>query len=233
MALDFDGTLARIVREPRAARLARATGVALAAVARRYPVAILSGRSAQDVRSRLEGIDVPWVIGNHGAEWPGEPAQPAWRTLVSSWAHALQRRLADVEGIELEEKGLSLSIHWRRAKDSSTASALALRAAMRAPGASVIPGKKVLSLVPAGAPDKGSALRRLVSETGCRRAIFVGDDATDEAAFRERLPGAVRVRVGRAVGSAAEYYVRQRAGVDEVLRRLVARWAPLPEGKAR
>jgi len=222
VVLDFDGTLARIVRRPGAARLAQGTRRILGAAARVFRVAVLSGRAVADVRLRLEGIPVEWIIGSHGAEWPGRPAPLAWRRLVRGWRQELARRLAGLEGLELEDKGLSLSIHWRQARDPAAAGAAAARAALRLRGAAVIPGKRVLNVVPAAAGDKGAALRRLVAESGCARVIFIGDDETDEAGFRERLPNATMVRVGRTPGSSAPYFLARRADVDRVLAFLVA-----------
>jgi len=221
VVLDFDGTLARIVRDPAKARLAAGTRRVLADAACVFRVAILSGRSAADVRSRLDGISLEWIIGSHGAEWPGSPAPLAWRRLVEGWRQVLARRLAGHEGLELEDKVLSLSIHWRNAKDRAEAGAAALRAALRLAGAAVIPGKRVLSVVPATAGDKGTALRRLVAESGCARVIFIGDDETDESGFRERLPGAVMVRVGGSGSTSAEFRVGRRADVDRVLAALL------------
>jgi trehalose 6-phosphate phosphatase len=220
LILDFDGTLAPIVRHPGAARLPRRTREVLAAVASLYPVAILSGRSIADVRRRLDGVRVDWVVGNHGAEWPGARRSALARRRVEAWRRALERSLSAEAGIEVEDKRLSLSIHWRRASEPYRAGAAALRAALRLRGAQIVPGKKVLNVVPVGAPDKGTAVRRLAREARCIRLLFVGDDVTDEAAFRERLPHAVMVRVGRSVGSAAPYFVGRRSDVDRMLEQL-------------
>jgi trehalose-6-phosphatase len=60
-----------------------------------------------------------------------------------------------------------------------------------------------------------------VAESGADRVIFVGDDVTDELAFRARLRGGVMVRVGRSTSSAARWFVPRRADVDRLLRELV------------
>ena len=77
VVLDFDGTLAPIVEDRHAAGLGARTRRALLALARGGPVAVLSGRAAADVRARLRGVPLGWVIGSHGAEWPGEAGAPA------------------------------------------------------------------------------------------------------------------------------------------------------------
>jgi trehalose 6-phosphate phosphatase len=228
VVLDFDGTLARIVRDRAAARLSPRTRAALARVAARYPVAILSGRASADVSSRLDGVRVAWVVGSHGAEWPGEAVgRRAWRGQVAAWKRALAPRLRGLSGVEIEDKRLSLAIHWRAAPDPARAAALVARAAAGLDGASPIAGKRVLNLVPAGAGDKGAALRRLAAEAGAARILFVGDDVTDEAAFRVPLPvPSVTVRVGQDAGSGARYHVRGRGEVDRLLASLAGMRAP-------
>jgi trehalose 6-phosphate phosphatase len=221
VVLDFDGTLTRIGTDRLAAGLTEGTRRALAALAGRYPVAILTGRSIGDVLPRLAGVPVRWVVGSHGAEWPGESAPRAWRRLVASWRRELDRRLAGDPEIDVEDKGLSLSLHWRNASRPRTAGATARRVAAGLPGAALVPGKRVLNLSPAAAGDKGTALRRLLAESRAHRVIFVGDDVTDELAFRTRLRGGVMVRVGRSRSSAAPWFVPRRADVDRLLLELV------------
>jgi trehalose 6-phosphate phosphatase len=78
----------------------------------------------------------------------------------------------------------------------------------------------VVTVAPADSPDKGEALQALLARTRNRRALFVGDDRTDEDAFR--APGvAVGVRVGRTRRTAAHAYLPDQASIDELLRRLV------------
>jgi trehalose 6-phosphate phosphatase len=225
VVLDFDGTLAPIVARREDARLPAPTRRLLSRLALAYPVAILSGRAAEDVRARLDGVAVRWAVGSHGAEWPGEEARHrAWRTQVRRWRATLAGRLEGLPGVEIEEKPLSLAVHYRRAADRRAARAWVARAARGLRGAALIDGKLVLNLVPVGAGDKGTALQRLVEVAGAARVLFVGDDVTDEAAFAAALPvPAVMVRVGRHPTSRAGYWLRRQADVEVLLRRLLAR----------
>lgn len=234
VVLDFDGTLAPIVADRERARLPARTRRRLASLAGAFPLAILSGRGAADVAARLDGVPVRWVVGSHGAEWPGEGARhPAWRRRARGWRAALARRLAGLEGVELEEKRHSLAVHWRRAPDRAAAAAAVGRAVGGLPGATCIPGKAVLNVVPAGAGDKGTALRRLVGEAGAARVLFVGDDVTDEAAFAAALPvPGVMVRVGRHPESRAAWWLRRQADVDRLLARLLSARAAAAGGAA-
>jgi len=222
IALDFDGTLAPIVGERSAAGLTRRSRRVLTRVARLFPVAVLSGRAVEDLRARLEGVPLRWVVGSHGAEWPGEErAHRAWRRRVAGWRTRLAARLAGAEGVEIEAKPLSLTVHYRRSRDPRRALARIEQAIADLPGVTVVRGKKVVNLLPEGAGDKGTALQRLVGLAEAERVLFVGDDVTDEAAFGARLGvPAVMVRVGRSATSLAGAWVRRRPDVDLLLERL-------------
>lgn len=229
VVLDFDGTLAPIVADRTRARMSDRTRELLAALASRLPVAVLSGRAQADTAARVAGTGVRWTVGGHGAEWPGERPDRARIRRVDGWRRTLSSRLRGVDGIDVEDKALSLSIHWRNARDPARSAAAVAKAAADLPGAALVPGKRVLNVVPADAPDKGDALARLVSLARCERVIYVGDDVTDEAAFRARLPvPAVMVRVGRRARSGAKWYVRRREGVDQLLERLAEGTGPAP-----
>ncbi|HTN52605.1 MAG TPA: trehalose-phosphatase [Anaeromyxobacter sp.] len=229
IVLDFDGTLAPIVGDREAASLGRRARSALRRLARRYPVAILSGRGADDVRSRLGGAEVRWVVGSGGAEWPGEEGRHrAWRRRVRGWQAALARRLAGMRGIEVEAKPLSVAVHYRHSPEPERAAERIVRLARRLRGAERLLGDGVVNLLPAGAGDKGTALQRLARLAAARRVLFVGDDATDEAAFGAALgvPG-VMVRVGRDSSSRAEHWLARRSAVDVLLERLIRLRPPL------
>jgi trehalose 6-phosphate phosphatase len=86
----------------------------------------------------------------------------------------------------------------------------------------VVPGKLVVSIVPARAPNKGDAVLDLRSRERADIAIYVGDDATDEDVFRIDQPGRLLgIRIGEAQNSAAAYFLRSQREVDRLLRRLV------------
>jgi trehalose 6-phosphate phosphatase len=222
VVLDFDGTLAPIVGDRRAARLSESASVALARLASRYPVAVLSGRTISDVRDRLAGVAVTWVVGSHGAEWPGEEGRhQGWLDLVAEWTLALTRRLSALEGVELEVKPLSLTVHYRHSPLPAEAEARIAEATADLAGAVVVLGKMVVNLLPGGSGDKGTALQRLVTLAGAQRVLFIGDDVTDEAAFGAALEiPSVMVRVGRHPGSLASAWLQHQGDVEVLLDRL-------------
>jgi trehalose 6-phosphate phosphatase len=123
----------------------------------------------------------------------------------------------------IEDKGLSIAVHYRRAPAEARARALVHAAARTLGRARLVGGKRVLNVLPAEAPDKGAALERARSRLRCRRAVYVGDDETDEDVFaRARPERLLTIRVGRSRRSSAAYYVRTQAEIDALLRLLLA-----------
>lgn len=222
LAFDFDGTLAPIVRERDGAAMRARTERLLARLCTLYPCAVISGRGRADVAARLGAAPVPHVIGNHGLEPGADPA--ALARLARRARPLLADALRDWPGVEIEDKRLSLAVHYRGAARKRAARAAVERAVAALPVAMrVVPGRAVVNVVPAGAPDKGDALLALRARLGVEAALYVGDDGTDEDVFRRAAAAPlVAVRVGRGRTSAAAYFVRGQHQVDALLARLVA-----------
>ncbi len=221
VAFDFDGTLSPIVRDPGRAGMRAGTRTLLAELCARYPCAIISGRASADVRALLGGARVHTVVGNHGAEL-FDPAPTSRK--VKAWHARLGRQLKSVTGVKVEDKRLSLSIHYRAAPDKKVARAAIGTALDTLERAIVIPGKQVVNVLPPGSRRKGDALSALLERDGYGAAVYVGDDETDEDVFRDadtrRLLG---IHVGTKRTTAAEYYLRSQTEVDRLLRALVSR----------
>lgn len=198
LAFDFDGTLAPIVLRPDDARVADAESGRLARLAQLRPVAVITGRSVEDVAPRL-GFVPQYIVGNHGAEDPGSA-----RPLDTSALDAFRRRLgadgATVRGcgIDIEDKGYSVALHYRLAPDR-VAAQRCIEALLRdlEPGLHFFGGKFIANVVVAGAPDKGDAVAALVARAKADAALFVGDDINDEAVFARAEPDWLTVRIGR------------------------------------
>jgi trehalose 6-phosphate phosphatase len=221
LAFDFDGTLAPLVEQPSAARMKTSTHTLLRAIARSFTVAVVSGRSRPDLISRLEGIPAVALVGNHGAETGQGPPDPRVRRRVAAWAKTLESVFASARGVEVEDKGLTLSLHYRRAPEPEEARRRLFAAASAFPDARLTGGHAVLNLIPRELPTKGSAVEKLVSGFGCTSALFVGDDVTDEDAFESPVVQ-VPVRVGPDPGSAARYFLEGQDQVDTLLEVLLA-----------
>jgi trehalose 6-phosphate phosphatase len=223
VALDYDGTLAPIVARPEQAHMPAATRSLLARVARRFPVVILSGRARNDAMRFLEGVAVIEVIGSHGLETAGGAAA-RFVGRVGRWRERLAERLRPLRGVAIEDKRYSLAVHYRHAADPAASQAEIESAAAGLEGARLLGGKAVLNLVPSEAPHKGAALLAACQRLGCPRAVFVGDDETDEDVFTLGRPQQVfTVRIGEHQASAARYFLRDQAEIDRLLETLLGR----------
>jgi trehalose 6-phosphate phosphatase len=120
----------------------------------------------------------------------------------------------------VENKGLSLAVHYRQSPDGDDAERRILAATGKLEGVRVFGGKKVVNLLLEDTADKGRALAAERHRLGCDWVLYVGDDENDEAAFA--LNGnVVGVRVGRKESSHARYYLRDQTEIESLLRILV------------
>ncbi|MGZ8694759.1 MAG: trehalose-phosphatase [Gaiellaceae bacterium] len=219
LLLDVDGTLAPIVDRPEDAAVPAETRSELARLRDRYGlVACISGRSGEDAR-RVVGLDGIRYVGSHGLELA--PGAAAWTGRL--------REFSSTVDWPVEDKGVTVSFHWRTAGDQDAAVAYLETVASRAREAGLDArfGRKVLELRPPVRADKGTAVEALLAESGLRRALYAGDDTTDADAFR--AVHALELGVAVAVGSAeappglaeqADVVVEGTAGVLELLRSL-------------
>jgi trehalose 6-phosphate phosphatase len=226
LAFDIDGTLAPIVDRPWDARVPAEVQRGLGALAERATVAVITGRAIEDARPML--VFVPrYLVGNHGAEGvPGfEDASAHCGRVCRTWLDQLfapSETWSDIPGIVLEDKTYSLTFHFRHATDPGAAHRLLIgRAGALLPMPTLLDGKSVLNLLPPGAPHKGQALSALMAQSHSDRALYVGDDASDEAVFRMRSPAVLSVRVERDRTSAANLYLRGQKDVARFVRELV------------
>jgi len=152
---------------------------------------------------------------------PGGKSQARTAKIVAKWADALES-LPVIEGAELENKKYSLTLHYREAKKPAAARRKLLHAASALkPSPEILPGKKVLNLLAPGHSNKGVALQALIKAHGFEKAIFVGDDDTDEDVFRLRDPRIFSVRVGAKKGSAAQAYLKDQGEAEALLSMLL------------
>ena len=205
--VDFDGVLAPIVARPDDAYPPPEAREELERLVRRYAlVAVVSGRGGDDVRRRV-GVDGVVCVGSHGLEL--DSRAEVWRARIDAFAN-------EAGWNDTERKGLTVSLHYRRAEDEAAAIAelesLAERA--RSAGLEARFGRKVLEVLPPIDANKGTAVRRLLADSNLHRALVAGDDTTDLDAFRavDGLELGVRVAV-----AADESPPELRASADVVV----------------
>ena len=217
--LDVDGVLAPIVARPEDSAVPAETRAELERLAARYAlVACVSGRTSADAE-RIVAVPELVYVGSHGLELAPEAEQ---------WRERLHRFGQSVEW-PVEDKGLTVSFHYRGVDDEAAARETLeqVAAAARSEGLLARFGRKVLELRPPIEADKGTAVRALLAERRLRRALYAGDDTTDLDGFRglDGLEVAVRVAVASPEGppelrEAADLVVDGPAGALELLRSL-------------
>lgn len=199
LALDFDGTLAPIVPIPDEAAMLPSVQAALGHLIKRTDtvIAVVSGRALADVRPRV-GFDQINYAGNHGLEIEGpdglhrmhdeaEQARPA----LAACAAALRNEFADEDAILVEDKRLTLSVHFRRVTDQAREQSIRDQVERHCGdplnGLRLTEGKKVVEIRPAVDWDKGRAtaflMDTLLDGVADAPVVYIGDDRTDEDAF--------------------------------------------------
>ena len=228
LGFDFDGTLAPIVTQPSQARVSVAVARRLELLAQRLPVAVITGRDVQDVAKRLS-FTPQYIVGNHGAEDPSDAprAEHLQRALDPLRERVrLQATALTAAGVVVEDKHLSIALHYRCAPDQERAQAL-ITSLLDAPGeptrTNVFGGKRVVNVMAHDAPDKADAVLKLQSLLNSQAVIYMGDDVNDEAVFERALPHWLTVRVGRDdLHSKAAFFLDSPAEVGIALHRMLS-----------
>jgi trehalose 6-phosphate phosphatase len=224
LAFDFDGTRAPIVARPGDARVSAAIASSLERLGRIFPLAIVSGRGVDDLRDRLP-FQPRYIVGSHGAEnpWRSDANPPA---LLDPMRDRLAEHVQDLAhaGVTVEDKGRSIALHYRLARDRGLAHEVVdYFARTLQPGLSAFGGKMVMNIVAAGAPDKAEAVVRLLEHSGAKVAIFLGDDVNDEPVVARAAPGWLTVKVGRDdPASSAMYCLDAPAEIEGLLERMLS-----------
>lgn len=220
LSFDFDGTLAPIVAIPEDARPPKGVARLLGQLAAHHPVAIITGRSVADVSPRL-GFQPFGVVGNHGAEDPTLPPDehgPEMLDCLRVLLDGPQGQSLKATGVMIEDKGLSMALHYRLAPDPEQA-CRQIQAMLDSlgPRIDVFGGKMVFNVKTPGSPDKADAALALLRRSGADRLFFIGDDANDEPIFERALPGWLTVRVGHDGASRAAWFLESIADMPTLL----------------
>jgi trehalose 6-phosphate phosphatase len=239
--LDIDGTLAPIALRPEAAQVPETTREILLNLcdSSKHRLAFITGRSVQDAKQLL---DIPQAVyaGNHGLEicrqgyWQWQhPMVAGCQTELEALAMKLtESELGKIPGLIVENKELTLSIHYREVRCGNSAFVRTKTRSILKPYQHLFrlcPGKKVLEVRPRIACNKGTAvnfIRSMLDPLGQAKVIFIGDDQTDEDAFSVLNENDIGIRVGHQASSAATYFVRDTKEVALFLRALVS-WEPV------
>jgi trehalose-phosphatase len=239
---DFDGTLTPIAERPELADLSEGMRNLLRALTRQghLTVGIISGRALTDLKEKVEVEGIIYA-GNHGFEIEGpglnfvnpivEEVKPLFRII----RQILVLTLGSIKGVFVEDKGITLSVHYRQVADDRTEDVKRLvHRAVNGQKSSglfkVTAGKKVYEVRPSVDWDKGKAIRLLMKKygRGGRNSgllpIYLGDDLTDEDGFQmiEKYGNGITVHVGDSkTKSKARYYLKSPNEVQNFLVKLL------------
>ncbi|MBM4432503.1 MAG: trehalose-phosphatase [Chloroflexi bacterium] len=235
---DYDGTLTPIVERPELADMQERTKQVLQSLAQqhRFRIGILSGRALAEIKEKV-GISGIVYAGNHGLEIEGpgvnfanpqaEEAKPILRVLYQ----VLSKNLETIKGVLVEDKGLTLSVHYRMVDESKAEEVKKIidryvGVAQAAGQVRITTGKKVYEVRPAVAWDKGKTIKFLMKKygkgsiKGDMLAMYFGDDVSDEDGFKviEECENGISVFVGGPNSeSAARYFLKSPAEMTEFL----------------
>ena len=237
--LDFDGTLAPIVRTPQEAALPQKTKILLERFLSRKKIrlAVVSGRSVQDVKKRL-GIKNMIYAGHHGLEI-SSPGLRRCFGLRPRFARDLRRvkrdamkKLSQIQGVLFEDKGNGFAVHYRQVSREKVAAFKkeffrAVQPFVSRKKVVLKKGKKVFDVMPPFLWNKGKAVLWLLKtvKSGGRgpvEAVYIGDDVTDEDAFRTLKGRGISIKVGGGKRTSADYSLKNTGQVVCFLRKLEA-----------
>jgi trehalose 6-phosphate phosphatase len=195
LVLDFDGVLSPIIDDPEASRMPDHVAAALRRLSEQLALlAVISGRPVAFLEDRVRIPGVP-LLGSYGMERSADGVRQVdgdaatWMERVREAGRALRELLTDSPGVRVEEKTVSVAVHWRQAPDHAAAAEQVRRVTARLAdetGLRLEPGKLVEELRPPVDVDKGSALAALLETSpGLTTLAYAGDDLGDAPALRK------------------------------------------------
>jgi trehalose 6-phosphate phosphatase len=224
---DFDGTLSHLVEHPSAARPVPGAVEVLDALGTlpRTTAAVLSGRNLTSLVGVAAMPEHVVLVGSHGTEYaPGVISDlgPEQRSLLDDLVDACEAIVASVPGGFVEVKPASVAVHVRNVSQELAPEVLeAVRSGPATrPTVQVTEGKSVIELAVVRG-GKGAALDTLRERTRASATVFIGDDVTDEDAFRALRVGDVGVKVGEGP-TAARWRVHDPIQVVDLLEEVLA-----------
>ncbi len=209
IATDFDGTLAQVVRDPRRARPLPQASRALAELAARTPVAVISGRDLANlaVQCPIPGVLLlgsyglePWLRANSDDPLPARSAPSA---RLVQLARYLEDLTAWLPGVQVEAKALGVSVHYRNSPEPRRVGPTVRRMVEQLAAHEqfqVVRGKLVVEVRPPHSGNKGVALAGLLERLEPKGCVFAGDDLGDLPAIAELHRRAPEMELALAIG---------------------------------
>lgn len=232
--LDYDGTLTPIVSRPEDAKISEEMRQVVRELCKKYTVAIVSGRFREDVQQLL-GIDGLVYAGSHGFDILGpdiqmiNPDAKSTIPVVESLVEKVKAELGYIEGVIIEDKKFSLAVHYRLVDEDKyfeKIQSFCLELVKPYDNLRLMHGKKVFEILPALDWDKGKAVRFVLKAMGYDwdevTAVYVGDDTTDEDAFRMvKTRGLAVLVTEEQKPSVADFTIKNPLAVQHLFERLI------------
>ncbi len=236
--LDFDGTISHIVPSPGDAELDPEIREILQQISIRpdFVLGIVSGRALCDIRKRV-GMPELVYVGNHGLEIDAgrkhyqHPASETMKQDLRCIFLQLKFALSDIEGVEIEDKALTISVHFRRVHQElhEWVRKTTFELVERSRGFVARPGNMVIEVLPSVRCNKGTAVQWICRELLRPSAltVYIGDDVSDEDVFAAIGGGGVNIRVGEVADTTAQYLLPDVPAVAKFLSWMLEVRAPM------
>lgn len=232
--LDYDGTLSPIVETPEQAVMPEEIREAVTELSRYCTVGVISGRDLKDVRDKV-GMNFIVYAGSHGFDIAGPEGLQIERTVggeflpvLDTAEHELSGKLGSIRGVLVERKKFAIAIHYRRVNPENVEEVEAIVDIITGqhPELRKSHGKKIFELQPQIDWNKGRAilllLRTLELDKKDVLPLYIGDDVTDEDAFRAIKGRGIGIVVrDQPYETAAVYRLKDPNEVGEFLKRLI------------
>jgi trehalose 6-phosphate synthase/phosphatase len=225
--LDYDGTLTPIVGTPEKAVLSKEMRSLIIKLNSILPVAIISGRSIHEIVRMVDIQDMIYA-GNHGAEiWEGNKLilgkqLSDTKKVLKKVIRQLRNELSVEDGVVVEDKGITASIHYRLVNPRKTGRVFENFWSIVSRYEDIFritSGKKVLEIRPHGIWNKGDAVKWIWKKFGKGTVpIYVGDDTTDEDAFTAIKGKGLGICIGKNIE--ADYYLKSQREIRRLLKLL-------------
>lgn len=237
--LDYDGTLTPIVTTPGKAVISREVKELLNRLSKSpmCKLAIISGRALKDIKN-IVGLKGIIYSGNHGLEIEGPKIKfkvsilPRHKATLEQIKNDLKKKLSSINGVFIEDKGLSLSLHYRlvnkeKIPQVKTIFHETITLYLARNKIKIKTGKMMLEVRPRLDWDKGKAVLWLLARQkfALREKgfvpIYIGDDKTDEDAFKVLKNKGLTIFVGKPDRSFAQYYLKDTGEIKGLLKRIL------------
>ncbi len=234
LLLDYDGTLVPIKKTPSQAVLPKATLDLLRHLNKKSNVklVVVTGRAHSDIKNLLPLRKI-LIVSNHGFQISGEEIKWLHPELIKDIPYlkdiykSLKKELKNISGIMVEDKKLTLTIHFRSVENRSISVIRKTtdKIMQKYPSKFILTkGKKIFEVRPNINWNKGKAVQKILemilNQKNKPNIIYIGDDKTDEDAFRILSNNAITIRVGRSKVSFAKFYVNNTHDVKVFLNKI-------------